>query len=36
MQLTNKQQILMVGQPYKINLQLEMPESPANKELGNF
>lgn len=35
-QLTNKQQILMVGQPYKINLQLEMPESPANKELGMF
>lgn len=24
----------MVGQPYKINLHLEMPESPANKELG--
>lgn len=25
----------MVGQPYKVNLHLEMPESPANKELGN-
>ena len=24
----------MVGQPYKVNLNLEMPESPANKELG--
>lgn len=35
-QLTNKQQLLMVGQPYKVNLHLEMPESPANKELGNF
>lgn len=35
-QLTRKQQILMVGQPYKINLHLEMPESPANKELGMF
>ncbi|XP_029165452.1 seipin [Nylanderia fulva] len=35
-QLTKKQQLLMVGQPYKVNLQLEMPESPANKELGMF
>lgn len=35
-QLTNKQQLLMIGQPYKINLHLEMPESPANKELGMF
>lgn len=35
-QLTKKQQLLMVGQPYKVNLQLEMPESPANKELGNI
>ncbi|KYN06018.1 Seipin [Cyphomyrmex costatus] len=35
-QLTKKQQLLMVGQPYKINLHLEMPESPANKELGMF
>lgn len=35
-QLTKKQNILMVGQPYKINLHLEMPESPANKELGMF
>ncbi|XP_050451147.1 seipin [Cataglyphis hispanica] len=36
LQLTKKQQLLMVGQPYKINLHLEMPESPANKELGMF
>ncbi|XP_076642062.1 lipid droplet biogenesis associated protein seipin [Halictus rubicundus] len=35
-QLTNKQQLFMVGQPYKVNLHLEMPESPANKELGMF
>lgn len=35
-QLTNKQQLLMVGQPYKVNLHLEMPESSANKELGMF
>ncbi|KYQ57015.1 Seipin [Trachymyrmex zeteki] len=35
-QLTKKQQLLMIGQPYKINLQLEMPESTANKELGMF
>ena len=35
-QLTKKQQLLMVGQPYKLNLHLEMPESPANKELGMF
>lgn len=33
-QLTNKQQLLMIGQPYKVNLHLEMPESPANRELG--
>ncbi|KAK0094595.1 hypothetical protein PV326_010494 [Microctonus aethiopoides] len=35
-QLTKKQQILMVGQPYKINLYLEMPESLVNQELGMF
>lgn len=35
-QLTKKQQLLMVGQPYKVNLHLEMPESPANRELGMF
>lgn len=26
----------MMGQPYKIQLDLEMPESPANKDLGMF
>ncbi|XP_072747088.1 seipin [Anoplolepis gracilipes] len=35
-QLTKKQQLLMIGQPYKVNLHLEMPESPANKQLGMF
>lgn len=35
-QLTQRQQLLMMGQPYKIHLDLEMPESPANKELGMF
>ncbi|XP_011300068.1 seipin [Fopius arisanus] len=35
-QLTKKQQLLMIGQPYKVNLHLELPESPANKELGMF
>lgn len=35
-QLTNKQQLLMIGQPYRVNLHLEMPESPANRELGKI
>lgn len=35
-QLTNKQQLLMMGQPYKIHLDLDMPESPTNRELGMF
>ncbi|CAG9763194.1 unnamed protein product [Ceutorhynchus assimilis] len=35
-QLTTRQQILMMGQPYKIHLDLEMPESPANRDLGMF
>lgn len=34
-QLTKRQQLLMFGQPYKVHLELEMPESPTNKELGN-
>ena len=33
-QLTKKQQLLMVGQQYKMHLDLEMPESPANQNLG--
>jgi hypothetical protein len=32
--LTEKQRLLMLGQPYKIHLDLEMPESPANRDLG--
>ncbi|XP_050517973.1 seipin isoform X2 [Diabrotica virgifera virgifera] len=35
-QLTKKQQLLMMGQAYKIHLELDMPESPANRELGMF
>ncbi|KAF5298506.1 hypothetical protein FQR65_LT00048, partial [Abscondita terminalis] len=35
-QLTKRQQLLMYGQPYKIHLELEMPESPTNQELGMF
>lgn len=34
--LTKRHQLLMVGQPYKIYIQLEMPESPRNKDLGMF
>lgn len=34
--LTKRHQLLMVGQPYKIYVQLEMPESPVNKDLGMF
>lgn len=34
--LTKKQQLLMIGQQYKMYLQLEMPESPANQKLGMF
>lgn len=35
-ELTKRQQLLMFGQPYKIQLDLEMPESPRNKELGKY
>lgn len=34
-QLTKRQQLLMMGQPYRIHLELEMPESPTNQGLGN-
>jgi seipin len=34
--LTERQRLLMLGQPYKIHLDLEMPESPANRDLGMF
>ncbi|XP_045462729.1 seipin isoform X1 [Harmonia axyridis] len=32
----HKQQSLMAGQPYKVFLELIMPESPTNKDLGMF
>ncbi|XP_044727667.1 seipin [Chrysoperla carnea] len=35
-QLTKRNQLLMMGQPYKVEITLEMPESEANKELGMF
>ncbi|XP_016132936.1 BSCL2 lipid droplet biogenesis associated, seipin, like isoform X1 [Sinocyclocheilus grahami] len=31
-----KHQVMTYGQPYRITLELEMPESPANRELGMF
>uniref|UniRef100_A0A8C7PBD5 Seipin n=1 Tax=Oncorhynchus mykiss TaxID=8022 RepID=A0A8C7PBD5_ONCMY len=31
-----KNQVMTYGQPYRISLELEMPESPANQELGMF
>ncbi|XP_056106145.1 BSCL2 lipid droplet biogenesis associated, seipin, like isoform X2 [Rhinichthys klamathensis goyatoka] len=31
-----KDQVMTYGQPYQIALELEMPESPANQELGMF
>ncbi|XP_052867229.1 seipin-like isoform X1 [Anopheles cruzii] len=34
--LTNHQRFLMVGQPYKIMLNLEMPESEHNGKIGMF
>ncbi|XP_026185492.1 seipin isoform X2 [Mastacembelus armatus] len=32
----NKKHVLTFGQAYRISLQLEMPESPSNQELGMF
>lgn len=34
--LTRKQQLLMVGQAYRVLVNIEMPESPQNLELGMF
>ncbi|GAA6108876.1 seipin isoform X1 [Tachysurus ichikawai] len=31
-----KEQVLMYGQPYQVSLELEMPESPVNEQLGMF
>lgn len=35
-ELTKKQQILMVGQPYRVLVVIDMPESPVNQNLGMF
>lgn len=35
-QLTKTSNILMSGQPYKIKLIMDVPESPNNKELGTI
>ncbi|CRK89515.1 CLUMA_CG003240, isoform A [Clunio marinus] len=32
----NKNQLMMVGQPYHINVRLELPETPRNRDLGIF
>ncbi|KAJ6657010.1 hypothetical protein lerEdw1_003011 [Lerista edwardsae] len=32
----NRDRVLMYGQPYRISLELELPESPANQDLGMF
>ncbi|XP_074861117.1 seipin isoform X2 [Carettochelys insculpta] len=32
----NRDKVLMYGQPYRISLELELPESPVNQELGMF
>ncbi|XP_076835464.1 seipin isoform X2 [Brachyhypopomus gauderio] len=31
-----KEQVMMYGQPYRVSLELEMPESPVNEQLGMF
>uniref|UniRef100_A0A0A9YH79 Seipin n=2 Tax=Lygus hesperus TaxID=30085 RepID=A0A0A9YH79_LYGHE len=35
-QLTRYNSLLMVGQPYKITVMMELPESESNKQLGMF
>ena len=32
----NRDQVMAFGQPYRVSLELEMPESPANEHLGMF
>ncbi|TMS05194.1 Seipin [Larimichthys crocea] len=32
----DKDQVMAYGQPYRISLELEMPESPVNEQLGMF
>lgn len=36
MLLTRKQQLLMIGQQYRISVQIDMPESEENLRLGMF
>ncbi|KAG9351569.1 hypothetical protein JZ751_022820 [Albula glossodonta] len=31
-----RDEVMLYGQPYRISLELEMPESPANQQLGMF
>ncbi|KAI4874385.1 hypothetical protein NFI96_013697 [Prochilodus magdalenae] len=31
-----REQVMMHGQPYRVSLELEMPESPVNEQLGMF
>lgn len=33
---SEKDQVMAYGQPYRISLELEMPESPVNEQLGMF
>lgn len=35
-QLTKNQQLLMVGQPYRVLVLIDMPESPKNQNMGMF
>lgn len=35
-QLTRRQQLLMVGQRYGVSVELELPESEANRDQGMF
>ncbi|KAI2560496.1 BSCL2 isoform 19, partial [Pan troglodytes] len=32
----DKEEVLMYGQPYRVTLELELPESPVNQDLGMF
>lgn len=34
--LTKNQQLLMIGQPYRVLVMIDMPESPNNQNLGMF
>ncbi|XP_017573852.1 seipin isoform X2 [Pygocentrus nattereri] len=31
-----REQVMMYGQPYRVSVELEMPESPVNEQLGMF